>query len=231
MKIVRRFFKILLKTLLVLVLFIAGYVVAERLLSRWTVTAAGDEGPKKITAFLLSNGVHTDLVLPVVTDLKNWSQTFAYQHTLSRDTVYQWVAVGWGDKGFYLNTPEWKDLTLSTAFKAVTGLGETALHVTYYKHVSEGPLCRKLQLTEGQYRKLAGYVEAALDRNAGGAPVYIDTRAQYNRDDAFYEAKGAYSLFHTCNSWTNNALKTAGLKACKWAAFDKGLLYQYRQQQ
>ncbi|WP_300597624.1 TIGR02117 family protein [Niabella sp.] len=228
MKIIKKIFKGVRWVVGLLLVFIGGYLLAERTLSRSAVAEKQDGLPRIITAFVLSNGVHTDLVLPVAAAGKNWSQTFSYQNTISRDTAYQWVAIGWGDKGFYLNTPDWQDLTAATAFKAVTGLGETALHVTYYKYMTENARCRKLSLSEWQYHKLAAYVEASLDRDRSDRPVAIVTDARYNRDDAFYEAKGAYSLFHTCNSWTNSGLKAAGAKACRWAAFDKGILYQYR---
>ncbi|SDE24181.1 TIGR02117 family protein [Niabella drilacis] len=228
MKIVKKVLRGFAWAIGLLLVFVGGYVLAERVLSRSSVAEKQDGLPKTVTAFVLSNGVHTDIVLPVASVEKNWSRTFPYQYTLSRDTVYQWMAVGWGDKGFYLNTPEWKDLTFKTAFRATTGLGETALHVTYYKDIQENERCRKLILSEGQYRKLVRYIEASLDRDSLGNAVYIATHAQYNRDDAFYEAKGAYSLFHTCNSWTNDGLKAAGLKACRWAAFDRGILHQYR---
>ena len=46
--------------------------------------------------------------------------------------------------------------------------------------------------------------------------------------DAFYDAKGSYNLTRTCNTWTNNALKAAGLKACLWTPFDSGIFWQYR---
>ena len=50
----------------------------------------------------------------------------------------------------------------------------------------------------------------------------------YGNSDAFYDATGSYSLFHTCNSWTNNALKAAGMKASVWTPFDKGIFHQYK---
>ena len=50
----------------------------------------------------------------------------------------------------------------------------------------------------------------------------------YGKNDAFYEATGRYSLFHTCNTWTNNALKIAGQKACVWTPFDTGIFYHYQ---
>ena len=47
------------------------------------------------------------------------------------------VGLGWGDKGFYLETPTWADLKTSTALKAVSGYNTTAMHVTFYKEMQE----------------------------------------------------------------------------------------------
>lgn len=228
MKTFKKILKGLLWFFIGLVVFVAGYWLTEKLLSRTTVPEKPDGQPKTIDAWVFSNGVHTDLVFPARSALKDWNTTFPYSNTLGKDSSFSWIAIGWGDKGFYLNTPEWKDLTFSTAFKAVTGLGETALHVTYYKSLSKNENCRPFKISEGQYQKLIQYVEDGLDRDASGKAIYIVTNAQYNQGDAFYEAKGSYSLFHTCNTWSNNGLKAAGLKASKWAAFDKGILYQYQ---
>lgn len=97
--------------------------------------------PTRYNVFVLSNGVHTDLVFPVHTDIIDWEDVFPLNNNISQDSVYKYVAIGWGDKGFYLNTPEWKDLTAKTALVAALGFGETALHVTYYKDLQEDSLC------------------------------------------------------------------------------------------
>ena len=54
------------------------------------------------------------------------------------------------------------------------------------------------------------------------------TEARYRDHDAFYEGVGTYSLFRTCNTWANKALKVSGQKACLWTPVDKGMFYQYR---
>jgi len=35
-------------------------------------------------------------------------------------------------------------------------------------------------------------------------------------------------LFHTCNTWANNALKACGQKASLWTPFDTGIFYHYQ---
>ncbi|MCX6352889.1 MAG: DUF2459 domain-containing protein, partial [Bacteroidetes bacterium] len=37
------------------------------------------------------------------------------------------------------------------------------------------------------------------------------------------------SLFYTCNTFTNQALKAGGLKACLWPPFDKGIFKKYEE--
>ncbi|HBO38902.1 MAG TPA: hypothetical protein DD638_09600, partial [Pasteurellaceae bacterium] len=64
------------------------------------------ESSQDITIYLLSNGVHTDLVMPSKTEQKDWTSVFAAENTLG-GLPEQWIAVGWGDKGFYLETPTW----------------------------------------------------------------------------------------------------------------------------
>jgi hypothetical protein len=57
--------------------------------------------------------------------------------------LVNYLAFGWGDKGFYLNTPEWADLKVSTALNAAFGLSSSAIHSTFYKKLRENETCKK----------------------------------------------------------------------------------------
>lgn len=216
-------------TLLTFIGLILLYLGSAWALSRITVRAESNSSPD-ITIYLTSNGVHTDLVLPVQTVYKDWSNQILYSNTRGGDTNCDYIAFGWGDRGFYLETPTWADLKASTAFKATFGLSKTAVHATFYhlSQLKEGPQCVKIVISTAQYQRLLAYIERSFQTDASGNPIVIPTEARYGNSDAFYEAKGSYSLLHTCNTWTNNGLKAAGLKACFWTPFDKGIFYQYR---
>lgn len=214
-------------TLLTIIALLLLYLGSAWALSRIPVRAEHNTNPE-ISIYLKSNGVHTDVVLPVKTSYKDWSQAIPYQHTRSGDTTLHHIAFGWGDKGFYLETPTWNDLKASTAFKAGFGLSTAAIHTTYYNHLQEGERCVKFLIAGEQYQRLVAYIESSFKIGDTGNPVVIPTEARYGDHDAFYEAGGTYSLFHTCNTWTNNALKASGQKACWWTPFDKGIFYQYR---
>lgn len=178
--------------------------------------------------YLHSNGVHTDIVLPVRTEAKDWSRTFPFSNTSSDDSAFTHIGIGWGDKGFYLETKEWADLKASTAFKAAFGLSGSALHVTYQNAPSLGDDCRAVVVSDSTLLLLVQRIEAGFVKNGDGTPQWIAER-YYGEHDAFYEGTGRYGIFHTCNTWTNTTLKECGLPAALWTATAGGVLRQYSQ--
>jgi uncharacterized protein (TIGR02117 family) len=208
-------------------LFVIGYFICAFVFARIPVnTHPNPDG--EVTLFILTNGVHTDLILPVKSEAIDWSEWFPYAQTIGNDTTHPLVAIGWGDRGFYLNTPTWSDLTFKTAFNAVFGLGTTAVHATYHAKLDDHEQAIKMKLSLQQYKQLISYITKSLTLDPTGKPIHIQTTANYGDSDAFYESNGRYSLFFTCNTWTNNALKSCGQKACFWTPFQSGIFYQYR---
>lgn len=225
MKYIRMF---LLYPIIILILFGVCYFALDAVLSRISSTKNSQSFVvADYTIYLLSNDVHTDIVLPAKSDLIDWMDIFPTSDIKSKDSTYSWLGIGWGDKGFYLNTPEWKDLTFKTAFVAAVGIGETALHVTYHHRMMEDKLCYKIEISKEQYQQIINHVLESLETKVDKKPILIETTAQYGDSDAFYEALGSYSMFYSCNTWTNEGLKKAQLPAGIWTVFDKGILRWY----
>jgi len=219
--------QILLKTVLGIVVFLAVYLGVAWLLSKITV-AAEEPAKDEVAIYILTNGVHTDIVMPVVSEQMDWSKKVFYHHAEAVDSTHRYLAVGWGDKGFYLDTPTWADLKASTAFKAAFGLSTTAMHTTFYKDMILGEDCKQVMVSREQFRRLIDYIAGSFQQRADGSFIQVITNANYGSTDAFYEAHGKYSIIKTCNSWANKALKKSGQKACLWTAFDKGIFEKYK---
>ena len=145
--------------------------------------------PDHAEAYVVSNGVHTDLVLPVRGGPVDWATVFPPSHfpSMPPDTAY--VAVGWGDREFYLHTPEWKDLTARRAFGALSGTGRTLLHVTWLRPGELGRRTWRLPLDNAGHEALARHIRASLAPDAHGRAVPV-AGAHYGRVDAFFEARG-----------------------------------------
>ncbi len=56
-------------------------------------------------------------------------------------------------------------------------------------------------------------------------PIRVNHKG-YTQQDCFYEAKGTYSMFYTCNVWTSNTLKAAGIKIGVWTPLESGIVGQ-----
>lgn len=218
-----RFVKITLKVVLFFILFILIYLLFAFLLPYVKVNNAEKAQHSDVEIFVLSNGVHTDIVLPVKTTFIDWQQLLPYNDFEMVDSTFHYIALGWGDKGFYLETPTWADLKASTALKAALGLSTTAMHVTYRKTAPKvGELCKRLIISVEQYKLLYTQILNSFIIKKG-KPLKIN-HPGYNNYDCFYEADGCYSMFKTCNVWTGSVLKSAKIKVGIWTPFHKGVL-------
>lgn len=225
-KILLRILKIAGRLLAAFVVFVALYFLAAFVLSRISVKGAENQ-PKEIALYISTNGMHTDIIMPVKTGEMDWSKEIKYADTKSKDSLQNFVAIGWGDKSFFIDVPDWQHVKPMIALKAVLALSPCAMHATYLKTVYENKDCRKIQLSRKQYARLVQYIQSYFKRDAAGNVINIATPRTYGVTDAFYEAKGRYHLFFTCNTWTNTALKKAGLRACLWTPFQQGIFRLY----
>ena len=227
MKSVKGSLKTLGWSVLGIISFLLLYVVAALLISKISVNSDVAQKDKAIEIFILSNGVHTDIVVPIKNEFIDWSKEIRFHQTKSKDSLVNYLAFGWGDKGFYLNTPEWSDLKASTAFNAAFGLSSSAMHTTFYRNMQENESCKRIKISVEEYQKLVTYISESFEFDSSKRIQWISNYS-YGKRDAFYEAKGSYNLFYTCNTWANNGLKMANQKASLWTVTDTGIFCHYQ---
>lgn len=214
------------RLLIAVLAFVILYVVIVFITSHIPVNSSPEQS-EDVTIYINSNGVHTDILVPIRNEVKDWTASIRFDQTKSKDSNMQFVAFGWGDKGFYLDTPEWSDLKASTAAKAAFYLGTSAMHTRFYNDVKEDAECVKVTISKKDYRDMVKYIEESFLSDANNNVQWIADQS-YGQYDAFYEGKGKYSLFYTCNTWANNCLKAGHQKAALWTVYDKGIFYHYQ---
>ena len=181
-----------------------------------------------VPVYLRTNGVHADLVLPALRP-HAWSAEFPRAAIVDLARVpmvgsLDWIAFGWGDRGFYLSTPTWADLRPAVAWHALTGQGPAAMRVEYLRRPADYA-GRWLWLSANQYLDLVAYVRAGFVHDAQGRPRRID-HPGYFATDAFFEGTGHYSPVLTSNEWVRRGLSQAGVRTALWSPFDDALLWQ-----
>lgn len=210
---IKKGLKILLKTLFTLLGLICSYFIFAFVLSIIPDHPDQEHDNLSHSIYVKSNGVHTDVIL-LTSDLQH-----NIKNSLNQN-LSTYTAFGWGDKGFYIEIPTWDDLTFGVAFNAMFLTSETAMHVTPYQRVASH--WKKVMLSNEQLSNLQNYIYDSFQlKNEVFDKIDFEG---YTPTDAFYEAKGSYHLFKTCNVWTNRALKVADVKTGLWSPMDWGIL-------
>lgn len=214
-----------------MILRIAGRALAWLLLAWALFLAAGWIGssvsrnadwaePREgVEIMVESNGVHTALVMPAVTAIKDWRVNFPPGDTGQPLKPYTHVSVSWGERQVFLETPTWWDLSPVTVLRILGFGGEGLLHVSHYVRPAPDADRRPLKLTETQYRLLVAAIEAQ-------ALTIAEPRTfpGYGERDVFYETGGRYTFTRTCNQWTSDMLARAGVKTGLWTPFAGGVM-------
>jgi uncharacterized protein (TIGR02117 family) len=187
---------------------------------------AGWKQPRRgIMIFVETNGVHTWIVMPAVRPEMDWRWLAPARDIKQPSLAGDHVAIGYGNRDFYLNTPAWKDLTLRRALGAAFGNGPSLIHVYHERDPAPRADRRPIILTSAQYRHLAAYVAGSFAIGADLRTIPLTGRG-YGASDVFYEARGRYNLFNTCNEWSGAALRKAGVRTGVWTPFSQSIMWR-----
>lgn len=170
-----------------------------------------------------TNGVHTGIVMPVVSEVKDWRQTFPSAGQPRPDGfIPTHVAIGWGEKEVFLNTPTWGDLKVSTALRIAFFGGDALLRVGHYYYPAPSEYHRPLRLRPDEYARLVERVEAALPELRDG-----EVRTNYESFEVGarnYDSTGRYTIANTCNQWVGDTLAYAGIGMGYWTPLAGGVM-------
>ncbi len=213
--------------------FISGliglYILSFLVLGLIPVNRSFAQTQTGIEIMVIDNGVHTDLVLPIKTKTIDWHKYLLLKDYAGADSSFSHVAFGWGNRRFYMETPQWKDMRIDVALSAALGFGRSAMHVYYIpKPLKSDKTQISIKLSEAQYERLVAYILNSFQQQNGGFLLIKDRG--YTSIDNFYEANGRFSMFKTCNSWTNAGLKAAGVETVYWAPVPYLMMRQLREQ-
>ena len=142
---------------------------------------------------IISTDVHADFILPMTTDTIDWRREFPadmFRGDTSRATH---VMVGWGDKGFYLETRTWADFRIATALKALLWPTDSCLHVNLTRIDRLRIKPRTVTISIEQYESLVDFIEQTFARNDEG-PTNSHCRIVLRSDRCLFRSPWAIQL-------------------------------------
>lgn len=185
--------------------------------------------PDGVPIFVVSNGLHTDVVLPLREPRsgQDWLQRLSQPGWAARFGHYEYVGFGWGNEQFYLQSYGGKFPGAGTVLRALVP-GRTLVHVDFYHRAPQaGRRVVPLRISLAQYQRLTAYVEQSFAPDSAGR-WQLRNAVGYSPEDFFFRARGNYHALRTCNDWTNQALGRSGIRAALKAPLAASVLYQAR---
>jgi uncharacterized protein (TIGR02117 family) len=183
-----------------------------------------------ITIYVQSNGFHTDFVVPIKNeDIKlDWLQKIGDSTLLAKYSNHKYIAMGWGDEGFYMDSYNNEFPTIPTIFSALFVPTSTLMHIDFYVNdLQTDDSVVKLIISPQQYQILIKYIEQSFKKDIDNHFIPKNAKG-YGKNDYFFHANNYYHLFRTCNDWTNNGLKSMGIKTASKAPFASGVMYHIK---
>lgn len=222
----RRAFRIALRVAAALAAAPVLYFLAALILGAVPANRGWTPAERGVTIFVRTNGVHTWILMPKVTPQMDWRPLVPGEHL--RDKAWgrgNYVALGYGNRTFYLETPTWGDLTMRNAFLAAFGQGRSLMHADHDHNPRASEDTKPIVLRPEEYARLVDFARASFQYDSEGRTIPLLGRG-YGASDMFYEAVGPYSAVYTCNSWTGAALRHAGVKTGVWTPLSQSIMWR-----
>ena len=174
-------------------------------------------------AYVVDHGIHT----AVVVDGKLLAARLGLSDTFFGR--FQFIEIGRGDAGYYQAGEETLAVTLKALFLSTPAvLHLTATNLTPAKKF---PLSKtvEIRLSKQAMIKLLDAIASDFSLNNGQAIELAKGRDKYSR---FFQSKGSYHLFYTCNNWTADVLEKADYPIRhRWSFFSSSVMNQLNQVQ
>ena len=204
-------------------LLIAGFFLAAWAGSSIPRNAGWSETETGIPIMVESDGVHTGIVMPIATPVKDWRETIPFAaEPLPDGRRATHISVGWGDREVYRTVATWGDLKPGTALRIATRGGPAVMRVARYYRPAGGPNHRWIILREAEYARLVAAVEAGLPPIAD--PKNRVSLTSFDPRARIYDSTGHYTPFYSCNQWVADALAEAGIEIGLWSPLAGGVM-------
>ena len=172
-------------------------------MSHQTLNYCLNDAKKDRVIYLVSHNRHSGIVVKQIDIPKKlWFEKRDFPNN-------DLIEVGWGDREFYMA----KKATPGLGMKAIFLPTSSVLHVVGVNNPIQeffpGSKVIEFMVADEGIVNLCQFIDDSYMRDNHRNSFYLG-KGKYGYSK-FYLAKGTFSLFNTCNTWSGRALKSAGI--------------------
>ncbi|TNF60543.1 MAG: TIGR02117 family protein [Rhodobacteraceae bacterium] len=191
------------------VFYLLASVIGALIPSGGSVRAGGP-----VTIHLVTGPIHYDFLLPLDAQTRARFAAMNDPGLPLEAPGAEWLVAGWGARDFYTTTGTYRDLSPRAVWRAATGDASVIRLGLAGPLTGEVPV-RSIAMDRVTYDRLLDAILADFARDAAGRPIALD-HPGFSDVDMFFEARGRFHLFRTCNTWIGRVLRDAGLRFGAW---------------
>lgn len=163
-----------------------------------------DTGARIHAVRIVSNGWHTAIVV----DRDELAATGRLPEAADFPQA-AFLEFGWGDRVYYPAGEKTLGMALDAALTPTPAVMHMAGLARAPEQAYAGVEVVPVALTRGELTRLVATIAGEFERVDGQRATAI-SRGLYP-DSNFYNARGAFHLFNTCNTWTARMMRAAGI--------------------
>ncbi len=142
---------------------------------------------------------------------------------LLRNNPLGYIAFSYGDRDFMMDKKGFSKLNITLAMRALFINTPALIKVGHYGSFNKAH-CQSVKVDKKGLLYLSHAILESFQKKESRVIRYHDI---YGRDYIYYYlAKAPYNLFHTCNSWSGEVLREAGLKMPLWTPLAENITSQ-----
>ena len=134
-----------------------------------------------------------------------------------------YIAFSYGDRDFMMDKNGFLDLNMTLAFQGLFVNTPALIKVGHYGGFDKEK-CDEVMLSKKCFAILKESILASFSKKDEKYIRYHDSYQRYYVH--YFQAKEAYNLFHTCNTWTGDRLREAGVSMPYWTPIAQNITSQ-----
>ncbi len=208
-------------SLFLLFLLVIGLYLGMAWGLSWFPTTATCTGDKNETMYLYHDKhvlSHTEIILPLKPFAEDYFRAFP---ALLGHNSNGYIAFSYGDRDFMMDKEGFDDLNLTLALRGLFINTPALIKVGHYGSFAKDR-CEVIKVSRDCLSRLKESILKSFAQKDGKNIRFKDRYGYYYV--YFYEAKKPYNLFHTCNTWTGDRLREAGLAEPLWTPFAQSVI-------
>lgn len=218
---IKRLIKYFLRSIVGLLALLMLYLSSSVIGAVWTSSPqAFDQTDPTYEIYVTSNGFHSDIIIPYDEELLEMLPIKAVDFP---DLLInaKHLIIGWGAETAYTSLLELTDMSPKILAKSLF-FDRSVVHVQPFQRDLRESTLQPITISKTQIKNLIHFINETFAYNQNYTPILLDG-ISHGHGDIFYRGVNRYHLFYSCNVWTGEALRQAGIQMGYWTPFAQSI--------